>query len=67
MDRKTGFRGHKDIKNIFSAWFSGDIKKKRIYFLLIFQRTQRHVFLDIKTERTYLRVLFFYNKTEGMN
>ena len=26
MDRKTGFRGHKDIKNIFSAWFSGDIK-----------------------------------------
>ena len=30
MDRKTGFRGHKDKKNIFPAWFSGDIKTKRI-------------------------------------
>ena len=26
MDRKTGFRGHKDIKNIFSADFSEDTK-----------------------------------------
>ena len=45
MDRKTDFFRHKDKKNIFSTWFSG----------------------DIKTKRTYLRVLFFYNKTEGMN
>ena len=26
MDRKTDFFRHKDKKNIFSTWFSGDTK-----------------------------------------
>ena len=46
-DGKTDIWRHKDIKNIFSAGFSEDIKTKRIYFLLVFQRTQRqkeHIF-----------------------
>ena len=49
VDRKTDFFRHKDKKNIFSVDFSGDIKTKRIYFLLGFQKTQRQIFLDIKT------------------
>ena len=44
-DIKTDSLRHKDKKNIFSTWFSE----------------------DIKTKRTDLRLLFFYNKTEGMN
>ena len=38
-DIKTDSLRHKDKKNIFSAGFSEDIKTKRTYFLLGFQRT----------------------------
>ena len=67
LDRKTDDLRHKDIKNIFSAGVFLDKKTDSLR-----HKDKKNIFSawfseDIKTKRTDLRVLFFYNKTEGMN